>query len=371
MKTIAVIANVGWSVYNFRHGIIKYFLDKGYKVIVFTKFDSYIIKLEELGCQCIPLKRMDFKGMNPFNDVLLTFGFYRLFKTHKIDVALFYTPKVNIFGSIAARYSKTKYIPTINGLGTIFNPNQNIVIQKIVTSLYRIALFKAPKVIFQNSDDRDFFLEKKIIATIDKTIVVKGSGVNLNDFYQKKYLPNQSNLVLAFAARLLKEKGIFEFIEAASIVKKTYPNIEFAIIGSSNFFPGNIDEEKISEAEKNGIISFWGGTDNMSATLDKVDVLILPSYYREGVPRILIEGLSKGLPLITTHNVGCKETVDDGINGYLIETKNSLQLAEAMTKMIQLSVEERIQMGHASRRKAENECAEDIIFQEYENIVIN
>ena len=133
----------------------------------------------------------------------------------------------------------------------------------------------------------------------------------------------------------------------------------------------NIDEEKISLAEKEGIITFWGGTDNMSATLDKVDVLILPSYYREGVPRILIEGLSKGLPLITTHNVGCKETVDDGINGYLIETKNSLQLAEAMTKMIQLSVEERIQMGHASRRKAENECAEDIIFQEYENIVIN
>ena len=371
MRTIAIVSNIGWTVFNFRKGIIKYFLARNYKVIVFTKFDDYIPQLKELGCECYDLKRMDFKGMNPLNDVFLTFEFYRLFKTHKVDAALFYTPKVNIFGSIAARYSKTKYIPTINGLGTIFNPNQNKLIQKVVIWLYQFALKKASKVIFQNLDDRDFFVEKNIISNTSNTIVVKGSGVNLNDFYQKKYDYKNSHLVFAFAARLLKEKGIFEFIEAARIVKKSFPTIECAIIGSSNFFPGNIDEEKISLAEKEGIITFWGGTDNMSGTLDKVDVLILPSYYREGVPRILIEGLSKGLPLITTHNVGCKETVDHGINGYLIETKNSLQLAEAMTKMIQLSVEERIQMGHASRRKAENECAEDIIFQEYENIVIN
>ncbi|HMN33294.1 MAG: glycosyltransferase family 4 protein [Chitinophagaceae bacterium] len=370
MKHIAIIQNIGWGTYNFRKDLISYFIQKGYKVSVFTKFDEYIPQLQALGCECFPLENMNLKGLNPFQDLKLTFEYYTLFKKHHIDFALLYTPKVTIYASIAAQFSKTKSIATINGLGTVFNPNQSSFIQKIVVSLYRFAFRKSPITFFQNTDDRSFFLEKKIINSIEKTLVVKGSGIDLQRFYPKQYDENKNTIVFAFAARMLVEKGIYEYIDAARRVKAKFQDqVQFAIIGSTSFFPGNIDQEKILNAEKDQVVSFWGGTDNMSETLDRVDVLVLPSYYREGVPRILIEGLSKGLPIITTNNVGCKETVEENKNGYLVNIKDVNSLEKAFIKMTMLSPRERIQMGHYSRHKATTECANEIIFQKYDEYI--
>ena len=370
MKHIAIIQNIGWGTYNFRKDLITYFIQKGHKVSVFTKFDDYVPQLKALGCECYPLENMNLKGLNPIQDLKLTYEYYTLFKKNKIDFALLYTPKVTIYASIAAQFSKTKSIATINGLGTIFNPNQSSFIQKIVINLYRFAFRKSPITFFQNTDDRAFFLEKKIIPSIDKTLVVKGSGIDLQRFYQKQYDEHKEKIVFAFAARMLIEKGIYEYIDAATKVKAKYGDqVEFAIIGSTSFFPGNIDQEKILYAEKNKIISFWGGTDNMSETLNQVDVLVLPSYYREGVPRILIEGLSKGLPIITTDNVGCKETVDENKNGFLVKIKDVDSLENAFLKMISLSPKERIDMGMYSRNKTTTECANEIIFDKYEEFI--
>ncbi len=370
MKHIAIIQNIGWGTYNFRKDLITYFIQKGHKVSVFTKFDDYVPQLKALGCECYPLENMNLKGLNPIQDLKLTYEYYTLFKKNKIDFALLYTPKVTIYASIAAQFSKTKSIATINGLGTIFNPNQSSFIQKIVINLYRFAFRKSPITFFQNTDDRAFFLEKKIIPSIDKTLVVKGSGIDLQRFYQKQYDEHKEKIVFAFAARMLIEKGIYEYIDAATKVKAKYGDqVEFAIIGSTSFFPGNIDQEKILYAEKNKIISFWGGTDNMSETLNQVDVLVLPSYYREGVPRILIEGLSKGLPIITTDNVGCKETVDENKNGFLVKIKDVDSLENAFLKMLSLSPKERIDMGMYSRNKATTECANEIIFDKYEEFI--
>jgi len=313
---------------------------------------------------------MNLKGLNPIEDLKLTYEYYQIFKKHQIDFALLYTPKVNIYASIAAQFSNTKTIVTVNGLGTVFNPNQSSWVQKVVVALYRFALRKSPITFFQNTDDRQFFIEKKIISSIEKTKIVKGSGIDLTIFYQKKYSTNSESIVFAFAARMLVEKGIYEFIDAAEQVRNKYPTqARFVVIGSTSFFPGNIDEEKIKKAETDQIVEFWGGTDNMTETLNEVDVLVLPSYYREGVPRILIEGLSKGLPIITTNNVGCKETVDEGKNGYLVNIQDAKSLEDAFVKMIQKTSEERIEMGKYSRYKAETECANEIIFQSYSDLI--
>lgn len=367
-NSIAFVANVGWSIYNFRKDIIKYFIDRGYKVIVITKFDQYIGKLEEMGCECIDLKRMDFKGKNPLNDLLLIFEFYKIFKKIKIDYALLYTPKANIYASIAARFSSTACIPTINGLGTVFNPEQKVWVQKVVTLLYKFAFGKSKTIFFQNNDDMHFFVRKGIINENKNIKVVKGSGVNTDIFYQKKY-EIKDHIVFGYAARMLKEKGIFEFIQAATHIKLKFPNMVFAIIGASSFSPGNIDEKQIAIAEENGIVTYWGATDEMYLTLDNVDILVLPSFYREGIPRILIEGLSKGLPIITTNNVGCRETVEEGKNGFLIPIKNAIALEEAMLKMISMSHEQRVVMGNASREKALREFENDFIFSEYAKVI--
>ena len=202
-------------------------------------------------------------------------------------------------------------------------------------------------------------------------MVVNGSGVNLIEFDQKKNFNTNNNLVFLLSARLIKEKGLYEYFEAAKSIKKKYPTVTFALLGLQANNPSAIPLSTIEKMTQQKIIDFWGVSDNMSKILNTVDVMVLPSFYKEGIPKILIEALAKGLPIITTDNVGCRETVDDGKNGFLVGVKNAAALEGAIEKIINIPTEQLAMMGNYSRLKAEKEFDEDINHQAYLSVLTN
>ena len=352
MKSIAIISNTSWSLYNFRKPLINDFLKKDYTVFCIAPFDEFSKKIEnELGCTFIPLKKLNAKGSNLVEDFSLILEFKKIFKKYSFDYVFSYTAKPNIYGNLGGLFSNITFINTVNGLGA--GLASNTFLSKIMRLIYKVAFLKSSNVIFQNNDDEAYFLEYKIIKK-QKSIVVNGSGIEIDTFLQiLKFNPDNFSLKFLLSARLVKEKGIIEYIEAANIIKEKYPKIEFIMCGLEADNPSSISIHELQAINKDNAVNYIGAHHNMNQLLEDIDVLVLPSYYREGVPRILLEGLSKGLPIITTNSVGCKETIIDGVNGYQIPIKNSIELANAFEKIINLPLENRIIMGNNSRKLAE------------------
>jgi glycosyltransferase involved in cell wall biosynthesis len=327
MKNIAVVSNTSWYVYNFRKGLLNKLVAEGYTLFAIAPRDKFVTEIEALGCTFIELKHINNKGKNPVEDILLTLELRKILIANQIHCCLFFTPKINIYGSIAIKFTTIKAIATINGLGFVFNEGQPEWLQITVKKLYRFA------------------------------------------FSNKISFSDSGKLVFLLSARLLKEKGLYEYFEAAKELKKKFPTVTFALLGPVGDNPSAVSLEIINGYHKQGVIDYWGVSDNMSDTLNKVDVMVLPSYYREGVPRVLIEGLSKGLPIITTNNVGCRETVDNLKNGYLVPIKDTKALASAIEKMIGILPEDRLAMGKHSRQKAITEFDETLNHQRYIEVI--
>ena len=364
MKTVAIISNTSWSLYNFRKPLIESIQKNGFKVCCIAPYDEFSARLQsELNCEYIELKKLNAKGANLIQDLQLAIEFFSIFKKKSFDVIYSYTAKPNIYGNLGSFFHKNKIVNTVNGLGTGLATESFI--SKIMRLIYKIAFVKSNKVIFQNRDDENYFLEHNIVSK-NKTIVVNGSGVNTNEFLQIKHFTRTGDcLRFLLSARLVKEKGIIEYIEASKLIKKKYPNVEMWMCGIEADNPSAISLSDLAILNKENTIQYLGAQHDMKRLLDTVDVLVLPSYYREGVPRILLEGLSKGLPLITTNGVGCKETIEDGKNGYQIEMKSIESLTAAIEKMILLPTEKRIEMAQNSREMAEKKFDVNIINQTY------
>jgi glycosyltransferase involved in cell wall biosynthesis len=369
MKNIALVSNTSWYIYNFRKGLLEKLVAEGYTLFAIAPKDKFVAEIEALGCKFIELKHINNKGKNPAEDILLTMELRKILVTNQVQCCLFFTPKINIYGTIAIKFTNIKAIATINGLGFVFNEGQPGWLQLTVKKLYRFAFKKLEALFFQNEDDKAFFLKAKIISGRQNVSVVRGSGVNVDEFGNKSSFNEPGKLVFLLSARLLKEKGLFEYFEAAEKLKKKFPSVTFALLGPLADNPSAVSLDVINGFHKKGIIDYWGVSDNMSDTLNKVDVMILPSYYREGVPRVLIEGLAKGLPIITTDNVGCRETVDNLQNGYLVPIKDTKALAAAIEKMIDLPPEERLAMGKHSRQKAVTEFNEALNHKQYLEVI--
>lgn len=371
MKNIALISNTSWYVYNFRKGLLKKLVDEGYNVFAIAPSDKFIPEIEALGCKYVELRYINNQGKNPLQDIMLTLELRKILTANHIQCCLFFTPKINIYGSIAIKFTGIKALATINGLGFVFNEDQPKWLKLTVKKLYNIAFKKLEAVFFQNEEDKAFFIKIKIITGNQNVSVVRGSGVNITEFNKKVSFNNSEKLVFLLSARLLKEKGLYEYFEAAKELKKKFTFVTFALLGPPADNPSAVSLDIINDFHKQGIIDYWGVSDDMSNTLEKVDVMVLPSYYREGVPRVLIEGLSKGLPIITTNNVGCRETVDDLKNGYLIPIKDTTSLKSAIEKMINIQPEERFAMSKHSRQKAIAEFDESLNHQEYLRVISN
>jgi glycosyltransferase involved in cell wall biosynthesis len=358
---IIIVSNTAWSIYNFRMGLIETLMEAGCNVTAMAPPDDYVPFIEESGCNFIGLHSLSQVGKSPINDLLFYNELRGYFRGIKPDAVLLFTPKPNIYGGMAAASLSIPYINTINGLGYMFQHNG--LLTQVVKHLYKRGLRKSKRVFFQNKDDADFFQRIKILSA-DLIGVVPGSGVNTDYFLPvvKRY---RKPVHFLLCARLVSEKGIHEYMQAAQVLKKKFPHALFRLIGKKAIHPSAVNEEIIKEYHNKGVIEYLGETDDIDGILNDIDVLVHPSYYKEGIPKILLEGLSKGLPVITTDSVGCRETVVHGENGLMIPPKDIKALTDAMHFMIKADKTVLSKMGQMSRKKAITEFSEGIVISHY------
>jgi len=361
MKKIVISSNTSWSLYNFRLNLARNLKKKGYKVVLVSPYDEYSERLkEEFEYYDI---YMNNKGTNPVQDIKTIIEFYKLYKKIKPDIVLNFTIKPNIYGTLACSRLNIKTINNIAGLGTLF-VNEKFT-TKIAKFLYKISQKKANKIFFQNREDYQLFIKEKLVDK-EKCDILPGSGVDINKFKPINKKKKDNKFKFLFVARMIKEKGVFEYIKAAEILKNKYSNIEFLMLGALNVDnPSVISKDEIQKYEKRNIIKYLGVTDDIEKILKEVDCIVLPSYYREGTPRVLLEAAAMEKPIITTDNVGCRDVVDDGTNGFLCKPRDYRDLAEKMEKMINLSEAERKIMGQKGREKIIKEFDEKIVIEKY------
>lgn len=347
---ILIVAGLGISLVLFRGDLIKSWLAEGFLVTAASPDQAVGAQLRSLGAgyRIIPLSRT---GMNPLKDLRLLFSLRKLIRTEKADYLFCYTAKPVIYGSLAAWFNRrVRVFSIITGLGYVFTEKswKGRLINRLVVALYRLALLRNDKVFFQNPDDSGIFVQKKIVRP-EKVVPVNGSGVNL-DFYRPAPLPEGPPRFLLIA-RLLKEKGIAEYMAAARLIKQKHPQVHLALIGW--FFEENptaISPGQVEAWRREGLVEIMGETDDVRPFIAGASVYVLPSY-REGTPRTVLEAMAMGRPIITTDVPGCRETVREGLNGFLVPVQDEAALAAAMERFI-LKPELIPAMGEESRRIA-------------------
>jgi len=364
-KTIVISINTSWNLINFRKGLLFAIKKRGYKLIALAPVDKYTDEVKEYVDEFCEIK-IDKKGINPIKDFLLFTKYFSLLKYYKPDFYLSYTIKPNIYGSLAANLLGINVINNIAGLGTTFS-NQGLV-NKIVKFLYKISLANSHKIFFQNLEDSELFIKNRIL-TKNNLDILPGSGVDLEYFSNSPMLKNK-HLRFILISRMLWDKGIGEYIDAIKIVKKQYPNVEFCLLGFVDIDNKlSISINQINEWVSDGLINYLGMRDDVRDEIKKSDCVVLPSYYREGTPRILLEAASIGRPIITTDNVGCRDVVENNFNGYLCKPRDAIDLSKKILNMINLDNNLRQEMGHRSRLIAEKKYDEKIVISKYLNCI--
>jgi glycosyltransferase involved in cell wall biosynthesis len=363
-KKILINVNSAWNLLNFRAGLISELVRLGYEVIAVAPADEYVLKLELLGCRFVNLK-MDNQGTNPIHDLFLIWRYLKLINVEKPNLCLFYTVKPNVFGSLASSFCGIPYINNVAGLGAVFISGGWL--KQVVSILYKIAFRNSSKVFFQNKDDLNLFRDNGLIS-YQLTDVLPGSGINLNHFSPEEKVtvsPINSPFQFLFMARMLKDKGVVEYVNAAQMLKKSGVNAEFCLLGFLDVQnPAAISREQMKKWTEQGFVRYLGVSDDVRAHISQADCIVLPSY-REGTPRSLLEAAAMAKPIITTNVVGCKEVVSDGENGIFCEVKNALDLACKMEQMLLLSDDQRRLMGQKGRLKMEQEFDEKIVVEKY------
>ena len=374
---IALILNDDFSMWHFRGGLINGLVSRELEVCVIVPPGPYVTKLEAIGTRCVTIPMNRF--ITPLQDLQLTWRLYKVFKTEKFDIVHNMTIKPNIFGTIAAKAAGVKWIVClVSGLGFTFTDTPNLstrITRSIAVFMYKIALSISHKTWFQNKDDFEYFVEKKIIRP-EKGVVIRSGGINLTeysyaainqtaleDLRRELHLPNHSKCVLMVAARLIWSKGVREFVEVSKMFQSKYPEWVFLMVCPRDpDGPDSVPDEYINtHRAKNLIIIDYFRTD-IKNIIALADIMVLVSYYREGVPRTLLEALAMSKPIITSNSVGCKEVVEDGKNGFLVPAKDSVALSDKLT----------ILMNDENIRREFGKYSREIVRKEFdEGIVVN
>lgn len=352
---LLVLANFGMGLYNFRRELLEKLIEQNHEVYISLPDDEYVPKLESLGCKFIntPVSR---RGTNPITDFKLLMNYKKIIKSIKPDVVLTFTIKPNVYGGLACRLSNVPVIANITGLGTAVENGG--LLQKITLFLYNISLKKAKCVFFQNKDNENFLTKKNIVKGNHR--VIPGSGVNLNHYALLDYPPDDTVNFL-YISRVMKEKGIEQYLDAAKYIKGKYPNTVFHIVG----FCEEEYEGLLEEMQDKGIIEFHGKQSDVRIYHKISHCTIHPTYYPEGMSNVLLESAACGRPIITTNRSGCKEIVDEVANGYIVEQKNSQDLINKIEKFLELKYEDKRHMGIAGRKKVEREFDRNFIVNAY------
>jgi len=362
MKKIILVGNTSWSMVKFRLGLIKELINKKYEVTIVSPLDKHVVELKALGCKYKSIY-IDNKGSNPLYDIKLVMNLKKIYKEVNPDLIIHYTIKPNIYGTIASKILGIKSIAIVTGLGYTFI--NDTMVSKIAKLLYRFSFKFSKKVFFINYDDKNEFIKNKLVKK-DKVMSIPGEGIN-TDFFKEDILvkENIDKMKFLLIARMLWDKGVGEYVEAANILKIKYPNVEFGLLGYLDVDnPKAITKHQMSSWVKNGNVKFYGSTDNVKSFISQSDCIVLPSY-REGISMTLMESASMSKPLIASNVPGCKDLIDDGINGYLCNPKDSKDLSKKIKKILSLSDNDRKKMGEAGRKKMINEFDESIVINKY------
>lgn len=366
-KRIAVIENGLLSTYTMREGLMMHLLKEGCEVYILTHTNRFVTQVEKMGLRVI---NVGSGNLNPLKVSRYIYNLRRALKKINPDVCLTFSIRPAIWGNLVTRQLKIPTITNITGVGPLFISKN--VVYRAARTLYRNALSQTKKVFFQNNDDMNLFIERKFVkSTIAERI--PGSGIDYKKFSPINLKSNDSNsFIFLFIGRLIKDKGIFEYVNAARIIKKNYPNAVFNVMGP--FWTQNLKNNTITHTElqnwiDEGVIDYLGEKKDVRKFIAEADCIVLPSY-REGTSNTLLEAASMEKPTITTNTTGCKEIVSDNETGFLCRVKDELDLADKMKKMILLSSEERREMGKKARQKIIAEYDKQIVIQAYLKAII-
>ena len=340
-----ILANNSGGLYRFRKELMERMIQDGHEVYAVTPFDEFIEELREIGVKLIE-QEMNRRGKNPLQELNLMWDYWNIIKKVVPDKIITYTIKPGIYGGFLAKWSKIPYVANITGLGTGFQSCGPL--RSIIVWLWKRALRSADSVFFENQENAQVFMNLGIVS--DKIIyVLHGAGVNLNDFSYEEY-PVDDNLIrFLFIGRVMREKGIDELLKAVENLQKQYANIRLDIVGWCE----EDYELKLKELQKQGLVRFYGFQRDVKPYIRQAHVFVLPSYH-EGMANTLLESAAMGRPLITSNIHGCLEAVVEGENGFLCEVRNVESLEQQMRRFINLSYEQKREMG----RKSHNYVAE-------------
>lgn len=351
---VLIVANADIGLYKFRKELLEEIVKENEVFIALPKGEFYD-ELIAIGCHYI-VTEIDRHSINPIKELKAVYLYKRLIKEIKPNIVFTYTIKPNVYAGMACAALNIPYVANVTGLGTaVENPG---IMRFVTVNLYKYGLRKAQKVFFQNTENMEFMVRNGIVKGPHD--ILPGSGVNLNNYTVSEY-PNTETVDFVFVSRIMKEKGIDQYLDAAKVIRKRHPETRFHICG----FCEQAYEEVLNQLDEDGTVIYHGLVKDMAEVYRHMSCTVHPTYYPEGLSNVLLESAASGRPIITTNRSGCREVVDDGVNGYVIEEKNSQDLIDKIELFLSTSVEERKQMGIAGRKKVEKEFNRQIVIEKY------
>ena len=358
---IVVSANSCWYIVNFRFGLIQALRDNGYRITVVAPADGYSSKLGEIGVAFVPLA-INSAGVSVAEDAWLFVRYLKILRDLKPFAYLGFTAKPNIYGSLAARAVGARVINNVSGLGTVFIKRGPLTL--LVGQLYRFSFRTSSRVFFENHDDMELFIGKGTVRP-GQAALLPGAGVDLARFKPGPEARQAGPFRFLLVARLLWDKGVAEYVEAARIVRALHPDVRCQILGPVGVNNRTaVPSADLERWRAENVIEYLGESDDVRIAMEQADCIVLPSY-REGLSRALLEGSAMGKPLIASDVPGCRDVVVDGETGYLCEVRSAKALAAAMLKMLAAAPAERRKMGERGRRKVEQEFCETRVVAKY------
>ena len=361
---IAIVSNTAWYLFNFRMNLMRALANAGHTVVAVAPMDGYAARIEAHGMAFEAL-RLAGTGTNPVVELRSVFDLATIFRRKDIDLVLSYTPKGNLYSALACMLGRAQFVANVSGLGRAFTVQS--LTTKITRLLYRLTLRRAQRVFFQNQEDLDTFTAAGLVLRT-RAVRLPGSGVDLARFAPRHASAAQpsSAPVFLLVARMLWDKGVGDFVAAARLVRARCPEARFQLLGFLGVDnPSAIGKEQMAAWVAEGVVEYLGATDDVRGHLCRADCVVLPSYYREGVPRSLLEAAAMALPLVTTDTPGCRDAVVDGVTGWLCRPRDVPDLTRKLLAIAEMSGQARRAMGLMGRAHMAQNFSEQVVLQHY------
>lgn len=353
---VLLLANNSGGVFKFRRELLEALVAHNHEVYISVPKGDYLSEIRQIGCKIIETE-ISRHGTNPITDFALVIKYRSIIKAVKPEIVFSYTIKPNVYGGIACQLCKIPYVSNVTGLGTAVENGG--VLQKITLTLSKVGFREAKRVFFQNQTNLDFMVQHKVVK--GSYALLPGSGVNLKHFSPLPYPEEDEGIHFVFISRIMREKGIDQYLDAAMTIKQKFPNTFFHVCGlCEKEYQG-----KLEQFASEGIVTYHGLVQDIREMLRVVHCTVHPSFYPEGLSNVLLESCACARPIITTDRSGCREVVDDGVNGLVTKQQDSADLISKIEQFMALPHEQKVQMGLAGRRKVENQFDRQTVVNAY------